>query len=275
MIVSELAKKYAPWSISKASVGETCALQFEYKYLKKASEAPKASGNQVGTAAHSVLELRLGGMPKKAALKQALETTPLMSDEVESLDTFDEAIEAFLKRFDSFCKNNNVTEVLREVKWAITADYKPTTFFAPDVYFRGAVDLGAVTGNGDLYVIDHKSGFAKDITKDNKFKNQLYSYAVMAAACRPDLNGVRTGIHFLQGDQTKRLQWLDFIDADRIRTLYAPWLFKHLNDIAATLQPPFIGRPKIDKWPCAFCSYTPVCTDYNALLQLTTHGQKT
>lgn len=269
MIVSELAKQYAPWSISKASIAETCALQFEHKYLKKTPEAPKATGNQVGTAAHAVLEFRLGGMKAKDARKAALEKTPLTGEEVDTLSSFDETIEAFLVRFDGFCKANGVTEVLREVQWAITADYKPTEFFAKDVYFRGAVDLGAVTANKDLFIIDHKSGFAKDISKDNKFKYQLNSYAVLAHACRPDLAGVRTGIHFLQGAEQMRLQWLDYIEAPRIGKLYAPWLYKHLNDVAEMLQPPRMGRPKIDKWPCSYCSFRPVCAAYAELDRVT------
>jgi CRISPR/Cas system-associated exonuclease Cas4 (RecB family) len=269
MIVSELAKKYAPWSISKAAVGETCALQFQHKYLLKTPEGVKASGNQVGTCAHSVLEERLGGAPRKVATERALEKTPLTSDELEMLSSFEETIEEFLRRFDAFCKNNGVTEIIREEKWALTAEGKKTTFFAPDAYFRGAVDLAAVTRDRDVFVIDHKSGVAKDITKDNKFKNQLNSYAVMAVACLPDVAGVRSGIHFLQGDATKRLQWLDYIEASRVVKVYTPWLFKHLNNVAEMLQPPFVGRPKIDKWPCSFCSYRPDCTAYSELIRVT------
>ena len=262
--ISPLARKYAPWSISKAAIGETCPAQFAHKYVRKTPEVMRTSPNKVGTAAHAVLELRLGGKTEAQAKATALAKTPLTSNELDDLHAFDGVIDGFLRRFERFCKANGVTEVLLEVEWAITADYRPTKFFAKDVYFRGKVDLAAVTRHGDLFVIDHKSGVAVDIGRDPKFKHQLHSYAVLAHANRPELAGVRGGIHFLQGEEKMRLQWLDYVESPRIGKVHAPWLYEYLNSVAGQLEPPFEGRPKA-KWPCAWCGFRPVCEAYREM----------
>ena len=254
--ITPLAQQFAPWSISKAGVAETCAAQFAHKYIHKTPEQAIPSDNKVGTAAHSVLEERVGGKSVEEAKKIALEKTPLTSNEMDTLRSLETNMEQFLRRFDQFCRSNGVTQVLREVEWGITSDFKPTGFFAKDVYFRGKVDLGAITRDNDLVVIDHKSGVAKDISRDVKKKQQLYSYAVLALPNIEGLQGVRGGLHFLQGAEDKRTQWLDYMDAARIRQLYVPWLYGHLNDVAASLVAPFEAKPKL-RWPCEWCSLPP------------------
>ena len=262
--ISPLAAKYGPWSISKAGVAETCSAQFKHKYILKTPGKLEASVNKVGTAAHSVLEHRVAGADASTAKKAALEKTPLTEMEREDLRTLEDAIEAFLQRFDTFCKREHVVEVLREIEWGFTADYKPTGFFAPDVYFRGKLDLGALTQERDLVVLDHKSGIAKDIQRDLTKKHQLYSYAVLAAVNLENLGGVRCGIHFLQGAEDLRLQWLDYIDTPRVVKVYVPWLYTHLNDVAEGLVEPFRAKPK-PKWPCKWCEYRLACPEYQEM----------
>jgi hypothetical protein len=262
--ISTLAAKYGPWSISKAGVAETCAAQFRHKYILKTPGKIEASVNKVGTAAHSVLEHRVAGTDALTAKKVALEKTPLTAMELEDLRALEESIEAFLQRFDAFCRREQVVEVLREIEWGFTADYKPTGFFAPDVYFRGKLDLGALTQGHDLIVLDHKSGVAKTIQYDLKKKHQLYSYAVLAAANIKGLNGTRCGIHFLQGSEDLRLQWLDYMETPYILKTYVPWLFGHLNDVSEHLVEPFQAKPK-PKWPCQWCEYRQVCPEYQEM----------
>lgn len=241
-------------------------MQFAHRYIHKTPTDIVISGNQVGTAAHFVLEFRAGGMAEEDAVKTALEKVPLTENEQETLSSFRETIEAFLRRFNDFCTREGVTEVLREAEWGITATGAPTTFSAPDVYFRGKVDLAAVTRNKDLIVVDHKSGMARDVRTNSKFRAQLNSYAVLACATRPELAGVRGGIHFLQGAEAQKLQWLDYVSAAQVKRALTPWLFEYLNGVAEHLVAPFEGRPKA-KWPCAWCSYTPVCTAYAEMVR--------
>jgi hypothetical protein len=264
--ITPLAKKFSPWSISKAGVAETCAAQFKHKYILKTAEQSVPSANTVGTHAHSILEFRIAGKPDAEARRLAAEKTPLTEQEREDLRTMDDAIEVFLQKWDVFCQTNRVQKVLLEAEWAFTADFKRTGFFSPDVYFRGKVDLAAVTADRDLIVVDHKSGVSKDIRVGDKFKKQLWSYAVMAIVNLDDLAGVRPGINFLQGSRYDKIQWLDYMEAARIQRLYVPWLFETLNKAAEKLVEPFPAKPKL-RWPCEWCSYRPACPAYGATVK--------
>lgn len=262
--VTELARKFAPWSISKAGTAETCPAQFEHKYIKKTPETVAHSDNRVGTASHKVLELRVGGQPHEVAKAAALAETPLTSTEMEFFQTLEEPIEWFMKKWDLFTKKTGVVKLLLEEEWAITVEGKKTPYKSPDAFFRGKVDLGVVTKDGDLVVLDHKSGFAKDIQKDVKFKRQLNSYAVMAWANLEGLGGVRSGIHFLQGGEDKRIQWLPYLPAANIERTYVPWLFSHLDYCAAHLQAPYEARPKL-RWPCEWCPFQQSCESFREM----------
>lgn len=263
--ISELARKYAAWSYSKAELASTCPAQFKHKHLLKTQGVSSGTDANVGTVAHEILEHSVKGTPKGVARKAALEKTPLTSDELDQLRVLDENAETFLQRFDRFCKAQGVTKILTEVEWAITDDYRPTTFFAKDVYFRGKVDLGALTSDGTLFVLDHKSGFAKPLAKDAPKRQQLQTYGVLAAACMPEIEGVRAGIHFLQGDDPElRLQWMDFVPTYNLRKAYAPWLFEFINQCASNLREPFEARvsKKAKGWPCNWCNYQSLCPTF-------------
>lgn len=273
--ITPLAKQFSPWSISKAGVAETCAAQFKHKYILKTVEQAVPSANTVGTHAHSILEFRIGGKTDVEARRLAAEKTPLTGNEKEDLRVFDGAIEEFIVKWEGFCRRERVQTVLLEAEWAFTADAKKTGFFSPDVYFRGKVDLGAITANKDLIVIDHKSGMSQDINGryGDKFKKQLWSYAVMGVSNVEGLAGVRAGINFLQGERFPRIQWLDYIDANRVEKLFTPWLFELLNNAAEHLVDPFPAKPKL-RWPCEWCSYRPSCPDYQAMVEESTRGSQ-
>jgi hypothetical protein len=263
--VTPLALEHAPWSISKASCADICPKQFEFKYILKAAQGPQASASQVGTVSHKILELRAGGVSAKQAETAALAETPLTTQEQEDLHTLKEAIDIFLRDFDAFCKKNGVIEVYREKKWGLDVEGNAVDFFSPKVFFRGVLDLGCLTKEHDLIVMDHKSGFAKDIQKDQKFRRQLNSYAVMGLANIEGLQGARGMINFLQGPVDKRRQWLEYVPAEKIGKLLTPWLYGHICFCAEKLVPPFVAKPRLDKFPCAYCSYRPVCGAYKEL----------
>ena len=260
--ITDLARKYAPWSYSRMSTAETCPAQFAHKSIWRTPSAAAPSDTKVGIAAHEILEHRVTGSNNKEARDRAFVKTPLTTSELELLATMSENMEVFLRKFEKFCHAQKVQKVFTEVEWGFTDGYKAAGFFAKDVYFRGKLDLGALTPNGDLFLIDHKSGIAKDLKTDTNKKQQLQAYAVLALPNLPDLAGVRSAINFLQGDEDKLLQWTDYIPSDRITKLYAAWLFGRINDAASNLVEPFESRPakKMPKgWPCAWCGYQSSC----------------
>ena len=263
--ISDLARKYAPWSYSKAELAEVCPAQFKHKYVMK-SETTTAgpSDAKVGIVAHEILEHRVTGKQRSDARKLASEKNPLTSDEQEMLKMLEANMEHFLQRFDRFCKAQGVTKVFTEVAWGFTDDYRRAEFFGKDVYFRGKLDLGAVTRDNTLFVLDHKSGIAKILEKDRKKRQQLQAYGVLAVPNLPEIDGVRAGIHFLQGDDPDlRLQWTDFVSSDQLRRAYAPWLFRRVNECAQNLaHDKFEARParKMPRgWPCHWCGYQALC----------------
>ncbi len=265
LTVTEASLRHAPWSFSKMETGESCPAQFKHKHVLRTVAGPSAPETVVGTAAHEVLEHRVKGASLADAKKTALANTPLTSDEQDMLRTLEDRMEVFVRKFDGFCRREGVTRILVEEAWGITATLGRTGFFDKDVFFRGKIDLGAITRDGDLVVIDHKSGVAKDIERDQKKKQQLWSYYVLALPNVPGVSGVRGAIHFLQGDEKKAVQWMpSYDDASRVREVYAPWLFSRINEVAATLIEPFPAKPKL-RWPCEWCSYQASCKPFQEM----------
>jgi hypothetical protein len=272
--ITQLARKFAPWSFSKIEAAEMCPAQFGHKHITKTAAAPMPSDTKIGIVAHEILEHRAGGKSAGESKQLAIAKNPLTSDETEMLTVLNENMEAFLKRFDSFCKANGVTEILREADWAFTDTYEKTTFFDKQVYFRGKLDLGAVTRDRDLFFVDHKAGAVKKLAEDRVKREQLQAYAVLALVNVPNLAGVRGGINFLQGDTPeKQLQWGDYIPATRVRELYVSWLFSRINRAADNLLEPLEARPAnslIKKgafagrpgFPCGWCLYQSSCVAF-------------
>jgi RecB family exonuclease len=264
--ISALARKHAPWSFSKMEAAESCPAQFKHKHVLKTAAAPAPSDTKVGIVAHAVLEHRVKGTNAREARRTAETETPLTTQEKESLRMLDESMDAFLVRFERFCKAHSVKEVLCEKDWGFTDTYAPAAFFGQDVFFRGKLDLGAVTADNDLFLIDHKSGVAKPLERDQKKRQQLQAYAVLAAANLPGIAGVRGGINFLQGEPSLRLQFTPYIPIERVRELYVPWLFGRINNAAGCLTEPYEAKPA-RKWPCGWCQYQEHCPDYQTLLE--------
>jgi hypothetical protein len=266
--ITQLARKFAPWSFSKIEAAEACPAQFGHKHVMRTSAAPAPSDTKIGIVAHEILEHRTGGKEKGESRKLAIAKNPLTSDELEMLRVLDENMEAFLKRFDAFCKANGVTEILREEAWAFDDTYGKTEFFDKRSYFRGKLDLGVVTKNRDLFFIDHKAGAVKKLVEDRVKREQLQAYAVLALINIPNISGVRGGINFLQADKPDmQIQWGDYIPAERVRQLYVGWLFSRINRAADNLLEPYEARPAKSRmkkdnrpgFPCGWCLYQDKC----------------
>lgn len=262
--ISDLARKYGPWAYSKMELAETCPSQFMHKYIAKTPAPDSQSDTKVGVVAHEILEHRVTGKDEKTSKDLATEKNPLTSTEEEMLQLLKDNMDVFLRKFDAFCKAQQVKQVFTEVAWGFTEAYEPTSFFSKDVYFRGKVDLGAITCDNDLYLIDHKSGEARDLRFAPQKRQQLNAYAVLGLPNLPQIQGIRGGINFLQGDPDLLLQWSDYREVADIRDKYTPWLFEKINTAASNLVEPFIAKPgkKKDGWPCHWCNYANLCTAY-------------
>lgn len=269
--ITALARKYAPWSFSKVEAAEMCPAQFGHKHVTKSVSAPAPSDTKVGIVAHEILEHRTTGKSASEAKKLAVVKNPLTNDELEQLRVLDENMEAFLKRFDTFCKAQGVSQILVEDSWGFDDQWNKAEFFGKGVFFRGKIDLGVVTRDRDLFFVDHKAGVAKVLADDRVKREQLQAYAVLGAANIPDLAGARGGINFLQAQTPElQLQWSDYIPIERIKTLYVGWLFSRINSAADNLTEPFEERPAKTRmkkdgrpgFPCGWCLYTSTCSAF-------------
>lgn len=261
MPMTELARKYAPWSASMLTSAHACPQQFYLMRVVRAEKTAAASDNQVGVAAHAYLERRVLGDDARVAESTALQNVPLTSNEHEAFRSLLAPADAFVKRFAEFCSRENVTKIVCERKWAISEDFSFTPFSDSRAMFRGVVDLAAITSRGDVYIVDHKSGAVRSAEEK---ADQLDAYAVMALANATDLGvsqiaGARCGINSLANPGPTQLLWLPYRTSSTIRAVQCTDLVRMINEAAEQLGD-FPTRPgKKGKWPCQFCGYRLSC----------------
>ena len=253
----DYAKKHGPWSISKLGVIEQCSLRFDYKYGEdKIKEESVFEESQVGVVVHRALELALGHFPVKHAFKQALEETPLMSDQRDTVMTFYDQVERFVKTFASYRAHwgvkNDQNSVMIERKWGLDANFKDCGFFDnTKVIFRGVVDYALLTAKNNLVIVDHKTGKVRDLSY---YDTQFKAYCLLALAKNPSLTAVQTGIHFVMHD---KMEWAPkVITAEQIRDEYQPWLVAYITKACDGLrEPPKPTKQKL----CDWCGYKSIC----------------
>lgn len=263
MPMTELARRYAPWSASMLTSAHACPYQFKLARVVHSERASAASDNQVGLAAHAYLEHRIGvqfaALSPAEAEKAALRLHKLASGELEAFQALMGAADAFVARFRVFCRRENVVVIATEQRWAVDEGFQAVDFKSPSAMFRGVVDLAAVTASGDVYVIDHKSGLVRSAEEKAQ---QLDAYAAMAVVQGGPLsveviNGVRCGINALANPGPQQLMWLGYRDRATVRAVQQPALIRSINEAAEQLGD-FPARPG-KKWPCKYCPYRMTC----------------
>jgi len=158
-------KRFA-WSYSALNAFETCPHQFFRVRVKKDIREKESAALSEGNRQHKAFERRMR------------DKTPLPSD---------------MKRWEPLCKKVERTphdEMLVEGKIALTAELKPTTFFARDVWVRAVLDLALRNGK-TARIIDYKTGKRK---VDNE---QLKLFAAVAFAAFKGVEKVRTSFWWL------------------------------------------------------------------------------
>lgn len=266
-----LALKYAPWSFSKVGKLESCVRSFWFRYDQKVDGiAQKSVESRMGTALHAVLEggLRMPGLDLGPVLHEQIEKNELSRDEVLEATSRLPDILDFIERWQRFKRVNGVKKEYIESQFAISAEHTPAPYFddpkkpdAPKVFFRGVVDLGGLTADNTLIIIDHKTGKKKAIGDHGK---QFYVYMLMAISLFPEVEAVQCAINYL-GEP--KLDWYPGVDNQPgawsrydIARRIDPWM-KHYINRAVTKLPTVGAEGKTEKpkaetgWPCSFCEY--------------------
>lgn len=154
-----------PWSYSSLSAFETCPKRYELTRLTKQVVEAQTEATLHGNEVHKALELHLNGdkhLPEK--------------------------YEKYLPLVERVRKQPG--KRLVEYKFGVTEDFRSTTFFGKDVWFRGVIDVGVV-GQKSAILLDWKTG------KPKTDADQLKLFAAAGFAAFPYLNQIKTGYVWL------------------------------------------------------------------------------
>jgi putative RecB family exonuclease len=243
------ALRHAPWSSSKVKCALRCPQEFHYRYVANIAEPLVSPEQRIGKAIHGVLELVLA----RRGLEEALELgrKELLHDrERERFDALAPAVSSFIARIEAFRQKRRPRSEMIEHKLAIDALLQPTDFIAQDAFFRGVLDVGFEWGDGELAVVDHKTG-ERRLASD--FAEQLEAYATLAVANSPYLKKVWLGVHFV-GEAA--MEWSAPVPVDEVKTAFLPRLVDQIELAARNVAGPAEPRPGPY---CAWCSYRAIC----------------
>jgi putative RecB family exonuclease len=243
------ALRHAPWSSSKVKCAQRCPQEFHYRYTERIPEPLVSPEQRIGKAIHGVLELVLAGRGLAEALE--LGRKELLHDsERERFDALGPKVSLFLERIDAFRQKRRPRIEMIESQLAIDALNQPTEFIAQNAFFRGVLDVGFEWGDGELAVVDHKTGMRR---LASEFAEQLEAYATLAVANSPHLKKIWLGVHFVG---SAAMEWSAPVPADEVKKEFLPRLLDQIELAARNVAGPAEPRPGSY---CAWCSYRAIC----------------
>jgi len=235
--------------LSKVKTALRCGLEFHYRYVDRIPEPTVEPDARVGKAIHAALEGVLGRAPvEEVILKNRQEL--LDDDERQRYDRLAEAVRKFVARIDAFRARRRVKHQLVEHMVAVNADLEATLFVAKDAFFRGVWDAGFVYDDGNLAVVDHKTGIRRELAD---YGDQLDGYAILAAAHLPHVKMVWLGVHFVSD---AAMEWTEPRPLDDVKRTVAPRVLRQIEDAAAAVAGGFEARPSSY---CRRCAYRSIC----------------
>lgn len=199
------------WSYSKYKSLKKCPFQFYLRYVLKFKlpdnlqlQSDPVSAN-VGKAAHQILEDILTGKDLDKAYKKSYEEYVggklLSEDSWQKVEALRYNISNFKDRIDSFALRNPIKSVFTELRMGVTRDWESAGFFAKDVWLRGVIDLVILLKNGDIVIMDHKTGGGQGSVRN--YEEQLDWYKLLFHFGINKVNGAQTGVHFIGEGEVK------------------------------------------------------------------------
>lgn len=212
-VIPIIPDRLGPWSYSRYKSLTKCPLQFFLKNILKV-KIPEGAAKQddptsanVGKAAHQILEdcvrfpnLKLDEVTSKVRKEYVEGETPQLSPEAweEKVETLFYNITKFVERIESFGRANPIKAFRPEVEVALSRELKPVPFFSPSAWIRGYIDLVIELENGDIIILDHKTGAVGSI---KPYEAQLDWYKVMYHFGQSRVRGAQSAVHFIrEGD---------------------------------------------------------------------------
>jgi RecB family exonuclease len=248
-VASHRALSHAPWSSSKIQMALRCPRLFHYRYIEKLPEPEVMPEARIGKAIHDALERALGGAPPAVAVATARELLP-EGIERARYDHLSEGIPRFLERIDGFRRKRRVGRELVEYSLAVRENMSSTQFYAGDALFRGVFDIGLLYDEGNLAVIDHKTGAR---VPNLNITEQLEGYAVLAAAWFRSVRRVWLGIHWVAAAE---VDWTRPLAAAEITHDLVPRVLANIEAAALAVDDGPRANPGV--W-CERCNYRSIC----------------
>ncbi len=192
---------FSQFSPSKLKVLQKCPLQYYLKYIVKytpeITPTNDTTARDAGKTLHSILELAVKGIELDKAVSASKEINEI--DEAfweANVAPHLENVETFLTKLEKFNNAHGIVKIQTELKVGVTRDWKKTTFFDPNVFMRGVIDL-LLVGTDRAFIIDHKKGGNSEWGLKN-YMDQLNVYKPFTLALYPDIEFVAAGIHFIE-----------------------------------------------------------------------------
>lgn len=191
-----------PWSYSSLTDFEGCPKRYNLVRVQKLAESQETEATRWGTEVHRALEMRIrDGTPLPETLAY---------------------LEPYAAKFDN-------KGAFTELELALTKDLQPTTWDAPDVWWRGVIDVGVCDGKRAV-LGDWKTG------KPKNDHDQLKLFAAAYMTLHPEVESCRTLYIWLAHNKTTRK---DIAHAD------VDGIWAEFRQRASRLENAF----ELDRWP--------------------------
>lgn len=154
-----------PWSYSSLNAFETCPRRYKLTRIDKLVKEPPSEAMTHGNEVHKGLELHVKG---EKPLADKYKSYLAIADKIKAAPG----------------------KKLIEWKFALTKGFQSTTFFAPDAWVRGVIDVGVVLPKSAT-IMDYKTG------KPKFDGDQLKLFAGVAFAAFPYVEQVKTSYIWL------------------------------------------------------------------------------
>lgn len=231
-------------SKSKINTYLKCPLEFKFQYIDEIEVEPNVY-MQIGTNVHLIAE----------------KFSEKFGDELDGVDIENELVKIAFEEnlYDLDNHIENLATFFREV--FVESDYK---LFSQEEYlldethrFSGICDIILEDENGDLVVVDYKTGNSNSFSK---YRRELCYYKLLVEnVCERDVSSV--GIFFTKNG---RLRLLDVCDEENKRK------FLHSREIDEAIDTFYHVRNEVKKgnfyakpqFLCKFCTYKDICDYY-------------
>jgi hypothetical protein len=228
-----------------------CAREFHYRYIEKLPEIDVMPDARIGKAIHMALERALQGTPLRKALANGRGE---LANEYEQAryDSIGTGIPPFLDRVAGFRQRRRVSRQMVEFNLAVREDFTATKFYAGDAFYRGVFDVGFLYDDGNLAIVDHKTGLR---VSSRRIAEQLEGYAVLASASFRDARRFWLGVHWVADAE---IEWSRAVTHTDIYEHFLPSVIDNIE--AAALAVDDGPRALPGAW-CGRCPYRSVCPE--------------